>query len=95
MKTFALIHGAGDVGWSWHLVAAELHRHGHVVVAPDLPDAAASLDECADTVIDAIGQAKNLTVVGHSFGAFTARLVAARKLSRLMRPVQHPQPRRY
>jgi pimeloyl-ACP methyl ester carboxylesterase len=78
MKTFALIHGAGDVGWSWHLLAAELRRHGHVVVAPDLPDAAASLDECADTVIDAIGQAKNLTVVGHSFGAFTAPLVAAR-----------------
>lgn len=21
MGTFLLIHGAGDVGWSWHLVA--------------------------------------------------------------------------
>jgi hypothetical protein len=24
MATFALIHGAGDVGWYWHLVEAEL-----------------------------------------------------------------------
>jgi pimeloyl-ACP methyl ester carboxylesterase len=78
MRTFVLIHGAGDVAWSWRLVAEELRRNGHVVVAPDLPDQAASLEEYADTVIDAIGQAKNLTVVGHSFGAFTAPLVAAR-----------------
>jgi pimeloyl-ACP methyl ester carboxylesterase len=34
---FALIHGAGDVGWYWHLVDAELSRRGHDVVAPDLP----------------------------------------------------------
>jgi hypothetical protein len=37
MSTFALIHGAGDGGWYWHLVAAELRSHGHDVVAPDLP----------------------------------------------------------
>jgi len=24
MATFALIHGAGDVGWYWHLVEVEL-----------------------------------------------------------------------
>jgi len=78
MRTFVLIHGAGDVAWSWHLVAGELRRNGHIVVAPDLPDQAASLEEYADTVIDAIGQARNLTIVGHSFGAFTAPLVAAR-----------------
>ena len=24
MATFVFIHGAGDVGWYWHLVAAEL-----------------------------------------------------------------------
>ena len=28
MATFALIHGAGDVGWYWHLVEAELRRAG-------------------------------------------------------------------
>ena len=26
MATFAFIHGAGDVGWYWHLVGAELPR---------------------------------------------------------------------
>ena len=34
VSTFALIHGAGDVGWYWHLVEAELLAHGHGVVAP-------------------------------------------------------------
>jgi hypothetical protein len=32
--TFVPIHGGGDVGWSWHLVDAELRVHGHEVVAP-------------------------------------------------------------
>lgn len=27
MATFVLIHGAGDVGWYWHLVVAELRSH--------------------------------------------------------------------
>jgi hypothetical protein len=57
MATFALIHGAGDVGWYWHLVERELRRHAHDVVAPELPcdDDAASLDDYADAVVDAIG----------------------------------------
>ncbi len=37
MSTFVLIHGAGDVGWYWHRVEAELRARGHDVVAPDLP----------------------------------------------------------
>jgi pimeloyl-ACP methyl ester carboxylesterase len=80
MATFALIHGAGDVGWSWHLVAAELRRHGHDVVAPDLPcdDDAAGLSDYADTVVHAIGDRRDLVVVGHSYGGFTAPLVADR-----------------
>ncbi len=80
MSTFALIHGAGDVGWYWHLVAAELVGRGHDVVAPDLPadDESATLDDYADTVIQAIGNRKDLVVVGQSFGAFTAPLVAER-----------------
>ena len=28
MATFALIHGAGDVGWYWHLVERVLRRRG-------------------------------------------------------------------
>jgi pimeloyl-ACP methyl ester carboxylesterase len=80
MSTFVLIHGAGDGGWYWHLVQAELRVRGHDVVAPDLPadDESAGLDEYADTVVEAIGGRESLVVVGQSFGAFTAPLVAAR-----------------
>lgn len=65
MATFALIHGAGDVGWYWHLVEAELGERGHDVVAPDLPcdDDSAGLSEYADTVIEAIGERTDLVVV--------------------------------
>jgi pimeloyl-ACP methyl ester carboxylesterase len=76
--TFALIHGGGDSGWSWHLVEAELRERGHRTVAPDLPDAAAGLEEYADAVVAAVGDADPVVVVGHSFGALTAPLVAAR-----------------
>ena len=31
MATYALIHGAADTGWFWHLVAAELRERGHEV----------------------------------------------------------------
>ena len=50
MSTFVLIHGAGDTGWYWHLVDAELRSHGHDVVAPDLPgdNDSAGLDDYAD-----------------------------------------------
>jgi pimeloyl-ACP methyl ester carboxylesterase len=80
MSTFVLIHGAGDVGWYWHLVEAELRPRGHDVVAPDLPgdDESAGLNEYAAAVVEAVGDRKDLVVVGQSFGAFTATLVADR-----------------
>ena len=80
MSTFALIHGGGDVGWSWHLVAAALTAHGHEVVAPDLPadDDALTLEDYAEAVVAAVGERRDVVVVGHSFGGFTAPLVAGR-----------------
>jgi pimeloyl-ACP methyl ester carboxylesterase len=80
MSTFVLIHGGGDVGWYWHLVEAELRARGHEVVAPDLPgdDESAGLNEYADFVVEAVGDRKDLVVVGQSFGGFTAPLVADR-----------------
>ena len=80
MATFVLVHGAGDVGWYWQLVAAELARQGHDVLAPDLPcdDDSAGLAEYAQTVLDAIGDRTELIVVAQSFGAFTAPLVCER-----------------
>jgi pimeloyl-ACP methyl ester carboxylesterase len=80
VATFALIHGAGDVGWYWHLVEAELRSKGHDVVAPDLPcdDDTAGLSEYTDTVLEAIGDRSEVVVVAQSAGAFTAPLVCDR-----------------
>jgi pimeloyl-ACP methyl ester carboxylesterase len=86
MPTFVLIHGAGDSGWYWHLVAAELEADGHDVVTPDLPanDDAAGLGAYADAVVRAIGEHSELVVVGQSFGAFTAPLICDRLPTRLL-----------
>ena len=80
MATLALIHGGGDVGWYWHLLEAVLRERGHDVVAPDLPceDDTATLLDYADTVVEAIGERRDLMVVGQSYGGFTAALVAGR-----------------
>jgi pimeloyl-ACP methyl ester carboxylesterase len=79
VATFAVIHGAGDVGASWDLVAAELRERGHEVVAPDLPceDESAGLAEYTQTVVDSLSDSENVVVVAHSLGGFTAPLVAA------------------
>ena len=86
MATFVLIHGAGDVGWYWHLVAADLRDRGHDTVSPDLPcdDDSAGLAEYADAVVDAIGDRTDLIVVAQSFGGFTAPLVCDRTAVRLL-----------
>ncbi|WP_283138868.1 alpha/beta hydrolase [Rhizohabitans arisaemae] len=86
MATFVLIHGAGDVGWYWHLVEAELHARGHDTVSPDLPcdDDSAGLPEYTDTVTKAIVDRTDLIVVGHSLGGFTAPLVCDRVAVRLL-----------
>jgi pimeloyl-ACP methyl ester carboxylesterase len=80
MATYVLIHGAGDVGWYWHLVDGELRNRGHDVVAPDLPcdDDSAGLSEYADTVLEAIGERGELVVVAQSFAGFVAPLVCDR-----------------
>ncbi|GAA3585322.1 alpha/beta fold hydrolase [Amycolatopsis ultiminotia] len=86
MATFALIHGGGGSGWDWHLVAGRLRQLGHEAVAPDLPieNPKATLPDFADTVVSAIGPARDVVVVGHSYGGFTAPLVAARVKARLL-----------
>jgi hypothetical protein len=86
MAVFALIHGAADVGWYWHLVERELRTRGHETTAPDLPceDDTAGLTEYADTVARAAGRLRggDLIVVAQSFGGFTAPLVAAQLQAR-------------
>jgi pimeloyl-ACP methyl ester carboxylesterase len=86
MATYALIHGAGDVGWYWHLVEAELRRRGHDVVAVDLPveDDSAGLSNYADVVVDAIAGRRDVVVVAQSFGAYPAPIVCDRVRSTLL-----------
>lgn len=80
MATFALIHGGGGSAWDWHLVAAELRGLRHDPVAVDLPceDESAGWVDYVDTVVQAVGDRRDVVVVGHSLGGFTAPLVAAR-----------------
>ena len=81
MATFVLIHGAGGRGSSWDLVAGELRRAGHEVVAVDLPceDDSAGWAEYRDATLDAIGDRRDdLVLVAQSLGGFTAPLVADR-----------------
>lgn len=86
MAEFVLIHGAGDVGWYWHLVERDLRARGHETVAPDLPceDDSAGLSEYTETVVAAAGASSGLVVVGQSFGGFTAPLAATRLGARLI-----------
>lgn len=90
MATYALIHGAYDVGWYWHLVQRELRKRGHRSVAPDLPieDDDASLLDNAQVVLDAIAATHDggeLIVVGQSWGGYIAPIVADRaKADRLV-----------
>lgn len=84
MATFVLIHGGGGSAWDWHLLAPELADRGHDPVLPELPieDGAAGFAEFRETVVAATGDRGDLIVVGHSYGAFTAPLIAG------MLPVQ-------
>jgi pimeloyl-ACP methyl ester carboxylesterase len=86
MTTFAFIHGAGDVGWYWHLVEAELRARGHDTVAPDLPieDDTAGLAAYATAVVDAIRDPRDVVVVAQSFGGYVAPIVADRNKARLI-----------
>lgn len=81
MATYALIHGAYDVGWYWHRVERELRERGHRSVAPDLPidDDSAGLLDNARSVVDAINTVHDggeLIVVGQSWGGYIAPIVA-------------------
>lgn len=86
MATFALIHGAGDVGWYWHLTEAELRALGHHTIAPDLPcdNDTATLDAYVAAVAEAAAGLPDLVIVGQSYGAFTATLAASRLPARLL-----------
>lgn len=78
--TYVLIPGAGGSAWYWHLLEPVLRRRGHDVVAVDLPaaDGRAGLEEYVDTVLRAVGDRRDLALVGQSMGGLTAPLVCQR-----------------
>ncbi len=81
MAVFALVHGSGDGGEAWHLVRRALRERGHEAVAPDLPTDRddATWDDCVDAVVDALGDADDVVLVGHSSGGLVVPLVAHRR----------------
>ncbi|EMD30181.1 alpha/beta fold hydrolase [Amycolatopsis azurea] len=86
MATFVLIHGGGGSAWDFHLLEAELTGRGHDVVAVNLPieDENAGFPEHVDAVVNAIGDRDDLVVLGHSYGGFTAPIVAGKLSARLL-----------
>ncbi|WP_410577061.1 alpha/beta fold hydrolase [Amycolatopsis sp. lyj-108] len=86
MTTFVLIHGGGGSAWDFHLLEAELAGRGHDVVAVNLPieDEKAGFPEHVDAVVKAIGDRRDLVVLGHSYGGFTAPIVAGEVSARLL-----------
>jgi pimeloyl-ACP methyl ester carboxylesterase len=76
--TFALIHGAWHGAWCWEPLVAELERRGHRAVAVDLPcdDPAVTTIDNAEQVVEALGDADDVVVVGHSLGGIVAPVVA-------------------
>ena len=85
MATFALVHGSWCGAWCWDLLTPHLRKAGHDVVSVDLPceDSSATFDIYADVVCAAVDGHEDVIAVGHSLGANTIPLVAAR------RPIRH------
>lgn len=82
MTCFVCIHGAGGRASQWDLVAAELRRHGHDVVAMDLPcEDEVGLDAYVDAVVAAIGEPAprgEIVLVAQSLAGLIAPLVCDR-----------------
>lgn len=81
MTTFALVHGAWHSGACWDLTAAVLRARGHDVITMDLPcsDPTAGVEEYVAVVLDALGDADDVVLVGHSLGGLTVPVVAERR----------------
>jgi pimeloyl-ACP methyl ester carboxylesterase len=81
VSIFALVHGAWHGPWCWERVIEPLRAHGHEVVVPDLPseDSALGLEDYADTIDAALGDAEDVVLVPHSLGGLVGPVVAGRR----------------
>jgi len=92
MSTFVLIHGAAHGGWCWYKVVAALEKHGHTVLAPDLPGhgkdktpvADVTLQRYVDSVCNLLdAQREPVILVGHSMGGGIITQVAEERPERI------------
>lgn len=85
MATITLVHGAWHGAWCWDRLGPELEAQGNRAVAPDLPaeDPSAGLTRYAELVAEALADAADVVIVGHSLGAATIPIVAT------LRPIRH------
>jgi pimeloyl-ACP methyl ester carboxylesterase len=81
VSTFALVHGAWHGAWCWDRVVRPLQVLGHDVVVPELPseDTELGLEDYADTIDRALGDADDVVLVPHSLGGLNGPVVAARR----------------
>ncbi|TDE95844.1 alpha/beta hydrolase [Occultella glacieicola] len=81
MTLFGLIPGAGCDPAYWAPTQRALDALGFDSVAVDLPssDDGADFNTYADVTVDALAGHADVVLVAHSFGAFTAPLVCARR----------------
>jgi Alpha/beta hydrolase family len=79
--TFGLVHGAWHGAWCWDLVVAELRERGYGAIAVDLPcdDPQAGAEAYARVVLDALADAEDVVLVGHSLGGLTIPVVAQQR----------------
>ncbi|HZB07046.1 MAG TPA: alpha/beta hydrolase [Thermoleophilaceae bacterium] len=75
------MHGAWHGPWCWERLTGPLRNRGHDVVVPDLPseDTEAGLNEYADEIDRALGDAGDVVLVPHSLGGLVGPVVAARR----------------
>jgi pimeloyl-ACP methyl ester carboxylesterase len=81
VSIFALVHGAWHGAWCWERVIGPLRDHGHEVVVPELPseDTELGLEDYAETIDRALGDARDVVLVPHSLGGLVGPVVAARR----------------
>src|SRR5690348_2737774 len=87
MSVFGLVHGAWHGAWVWDSLAPELEVRGHRAVAVELPsaDVDVGLAGYARAIADALGDAEDVVLVGHSLaGLFVPLVPALRPISRIV-----------
>src|SRR5690349_19256789 len=77
MSVFGLVHGAWHGAWAWDALAPELEVRGHRAVAVELPsdDPDAGLADYARAIVQALDDAEDAVLVGHSLAGLCVPLV--------------------